>query len=178
MGALHLLYAMKGQVTNKKAPSRGLMFVDLKINGRDTQAMIDTRATHNLITKSKARWLNLQLKDSSRIEAINSIARPINGIAKSVPMELGTWTGKTNLMVIPMDNFQVILGIEFLQDNKVVPMPYLESLFMLGETPCMIPVISKRDGNIMILALQLKKGLKKVELTYLAALKVETNEPS
>lgn len=79
-------------------------------------------------------------------------------------------------MFIPMDDFQVILGIEFLQDNKAVPMPYMESLFMFKETSCMIPTISKRDGKKLILVLQLKKGLRKEEMTYMGALKVETKE--
>lgn len=70
------------------------------------------------------------------------------------------------------------MGIEFLQDNKVVPMRYLESLCIFGETLSMILVISKRYGDKMISTLQLKKELRRRELTYLTTLKVEeTKEP-
>lgn len=55
-------------------------------------------------------------------------------------------------------------------------MPYLESLYMFRETPCMISTISKRDGNNMISTLHLNKGLRSGKLTYLTALKVETME--
>lgn len=63
-------------------------------------------------------------------------------------------------MAILMDDFQVILGIEFLQDKKVVLMPYLESLCMFEETLCMIPTVSKRDGDKLISTLQLKNDLR------------------
>lgn len=50
------------------------------------------------------------------------------GTTMSIPVEVVMWTGMTNLMAIPIDDFQVILEIEFFQDNKAMPMPYLESL--------------------------------------------------
>lgn len=52
MGALLLLYALKGQVTDKD-PHMGLMFVDLKINSKATYAMIDTSVTHNFVVELK-----------------------------------------------------------------------------------------------------------------------------
>lgn len=45
---------------------------------------------------------------------------------------------------------------------------------MYEETPRMILAVSKQDGDKMISALQLKKGLRMGDLTYLATLKVET----
>lgn len=42
----------------------------------------------------------------------------------------------------------------------------------------MIHVVSKRDGEKLISAIQLNKGLRKGEMTYLTTLKVETKEPA
>lgn len=78
------------------------------------------------------------------------ISKRSHGTTKSDRIELGAWTGKTNLIAIPMDDFQVILGIEFLQDNNDTHIPYLDSLCMFGETLCMIPIVSKRDSKKLI----------------------------
>ncbi|XP_077237328.1 uncharacterized protein LOC143879007 [Tasmannia lanceolata] len=54
---------------------------------------------------------------------------------------------------------------------KAVPMPYLNSLCMFGEkTPYMILAIRKNVEHLI--ALQLKKGLKKGEPTFVATLKM------
>lgn len=48
------------------------------------------------------------------MKAVNSEARPIAGLAKDVPLKIGAWSGVANLMAVAMDDFQVILGMEFL----------------------------------------------------------------
>ncbi|KAK2991862.1 hypothetical protein RJ640_013037 [Escallonia rubra] len=70
-----------------------------------------------------------------------------------------------------MDDFKLILGLEFLRDTKTTVMPCTNSLAMLGSKPCVIPTISPRAGERSISALQLKKGLKRDETTYLAMLR-------
>ncbi|KAK3023895.1 hypothetical protein RJ639_044517 [Escallonia herrerae] len=50
-------------------------------------------------------------------------------------------------------------------------MPCTNSLTMLRSKPCVIPTISPRAGECSISALQLKKGLKRDETTYLAMLR-------
>ncbi|KAK4384537.1 hypothetical protein Sango_3050900 [Sesamum angolense] len=46
---------------------------------------------------------------SSHIKAVNSEAKPIQGVA-CVKLKMSAWTGKCNLMVVPLDDFDVILG--------------------------------------------------------------------
>ena len=148
MGAMRLLNAMRGQVgeNNKtkqqKAGSGELMYVDIKLNGQMTRAMVDTGATHNFIADREAQRLGLTLEKSpSRMKAVNSEARRISGLAKGVPIRIGTWSGNTNMMAVPLDDFQVILGMEFMHASKLVPMPFLNSLCMMGgDDPCVVPV--------------------------------------
>lgn len=59
MGALRLLNAIKAW--NKKS-GKGLMFVEVSINGRSTRAMVDTGATHNFVADQEARRLGLKLE--------------------------------------------------------------------------------------------------------------------
>nr|CAD1832986.1 unnamed protein product [Ananas comosus var. bracteatus] len=190
MGALRLLNALKGQVGEKektplpkaKSPSpkeskhSELMYVDIKLNGKTTRAMVDTGVTHNFIATCEAERLGLTLsKDGSRMKAVNSKAQPIAGLAKEVPVSIGSWTSKANFMSVPLEDFQVILGMEFLQMSRGVPMPFLDALCMMGdESLCVVPMVRKTTDARQISMLQLKKGMRRGELTYVAALKLET----
>ncbi|KAK2978565.1 hypothetical protein RJ640_006684 [Escallonia rubra] len=153
-------------------PGKGLMYVDIKVNGKAIRAMVDTRATHNYISSTEVERLGLTLeKRCGRVKAINSAAQPVAGIARSVLIKIGPYEGRTNFSVVIMDDFKLILGLEFLRDTKTTVMPCTNSLAMLGSKPCVIPTISPRAGERSISALQLKKGLKRDETTYLAMLR-------
>ncbi|KAK3018425.1 hypothetical protein RJ639_003446 [Escallonia herrerae] len=153
-------------------PRKGLMYVDIKVNGKAIRAMVDTGATHNYISSTEVERLGLTLeKGCGRVKAINSAAQPVAGIARSVLIKIGPYEGRTNFSVVIMDDFKLILGLEFLCDTKTTVMPCTNSLVMLGNKPCVIPTISSRAGERSISALQLKRGLKRDETTYLAMLR-------
>ncbi|KAK3000577.1 hypothetical protein RJ639_021987 [Escallonia herrerae] len=153
-------------------PGKGLMYVDIKVNGKAIRAMVDTGATHNYISSTEVERLGLTLeKGCGRVKAINSAAQPVAGIARSVLIKIGPYEGRTNFSVVIMDDFKLILGLEFLRDTKTTVMPCTNSLVMLGNKPCVIPTISSRAGERCISALQLKRGLKRDETTYLAMLR-------
>ena len=46
-------------------------------------------------------------RDTSRIKAVNSAAKPIHEIAKGVELQIGGWKGTTNFTVAPLDDFKV-----------------------------------------------------------------------
>ncbi|KAK3022113.1 hypothetical protein RJ639_046303 [Escallonia herrerae] len=153
-------------------PGKGLMYVDIKVNGKAIRAMVDTRATHNYISSIEVERLGLTLeKGCERVKAINSAAQPVAGIASSILIKIGPYERRTNFSVVIMDDFKLILGLEFLRDTKTTMMPCTNSLAMLGSKPCVIPTISPKVGERSISALQLKKGLKRDEITYLAMLR-------
>ena len=92
------------------------MFVDATINSRLSKStLIDSGATHNFIVDEEARRLGLTIgKDPRKMKAVNFEALPIVGVSKRVPFKLGTWIGELDLVVICMDDFDVVLGMEFL----------------------------------------------------------------
>ncbi|KAK2994549.1 hypothetical protein RJ640_012548 [Escallonia rubra] len=148
------------------------MYVDIKVNGKAIRTMVDTRATHNFISSTEVERLGLTLeKGYGRVKAINSAAQPVSGITRSVLIKIGPYEGRTNFSVVTMDDFKLILGLEFLRDTKTTVMPCTNSLAMLGNKLCVIPTISPRAGERSISALKLKKGLKRDETTYLAMLR-------
>ncbi|KAK3032810.1 hypothetical protein RJ639_035416 [Escallonia herrerae] len=118
-------------------PGKGLMYVDIKVNGKAIRAMVDTGATHNYISSTEVERLGLTLeKGCGRVKAINSAAQPVTGIARSVLIKIGPYEGRTNFSVVIMDDFKLILGLEFLRDTKTTVMPCTNSLAMLGNKPC------------------------------------------
>ena len=79
----------------------------------------------------------------------------------------------------PMDNFKMVLRMDFLQKVKAVPLPFLRSMAILEEKPCMVLTVT--EGTLktpMLSAMQVKKGLKRKEVTYLATLKEERDDGS
>ncbi|KAK2982591.1 hypothetical protein RJ640_002080 [Escallonia rubra] len=136
-------------------PGKGLMYVDIKVNGKAIRAMVDTGATHNYISSTEVERLGLTLeKGCGRVKAINSAAQPVAGIARSILIKIGPYEGRTNFSVVIMDDFKLILGLEFLRDTKTTVMPCTNSLAMLGSKPCVIPTVSTRAGERSISALQ------------------------
>ncbi|KAK3007091.1 hypothetical protein RJ639_016142 [Escallonia herrerae] len=137
----------KDTLLNRKGDvlGKGLMYVDIKVNEKAIRAIMDTR-----------------------IKAINSVAHPVVGIARSVLIKVGPYEGRTNFSIVTMNNFKLILGLEFLRDTNTIMMPYTNTLAMLGSKPYVIPTISHRARERSTSAFQLKKRLKWDKTTYLA----------
>ncbi|KAK4409344.1 hypothetical protein Sango_0007400 [Sesamum angolense] len=118
------------------------MFVDVKIHGKPIRAMIDTGATHNYLASAEVERPGLVLeKGVGRVKMINSAAQPIAGVAKSVLIKVDAFKGKTNLSIVVMNDFKLILELEFL-----------------------------RTGEKTLSAMQFKKGRKRNEPFYLCTL--------
>ncbi|XP_062107132.1 uncharacterized protein LOC133818349 [Humulus lupulus] len=172
MGAVRLLNALKKHgEKGKKTLGKGLMFVDATINDKPNKSvMIDTGATYNFFSELEAKRLGLKLeKDVGRMKAVNSKALATTGVAKGVKVKIDTWEGQTDLVVVHMDNFDVVLGMEFLTEKCAIPIPATGSLLIMGETPSMVPAkVIPPPGVKLLSALQFKKGVKKQEPTYVA----------
>ncbi|XP_070039368.1 uncharacterized protein [Nicotiana tomentosiformis] len=170
---------------NERTPpnqERTLMFVDMKVNGKPIQAMIDTGTTHNYLASTQVERLGLVVgKGKGRVKAINSPPQPVGGIAKEVLVKLGPYEGKFNLRVAIIDDFELIVGLEFLRQTNTMPVPYADMLIMMGENgakPCIIPCMPMKMAVENISALQLKKGVRRYEPTFLATLCIEDIERS
>ena len=95
-------------------------------------------------------------------------------------MKVGDWNGSLNFTAVPLDDFRIVLGIDFLRYAKVAPLPATDCLLFMGEKPCCVPIQRRKAGSgktegknigaMMLSALQLKRGLKHQEPTFLAVL--------
>ncbi|KAL6319636.1 hypothetical protein AAG906_020713 [Vitis piasezkii] len=78
-----------------------------------TKALVDTGATHNFVSEDEARRLELQAsKEGGWLKAVNSAAKPSHGVARGVTMHIGSWEGRVDFTVAPMDDFKMGLKRE------------------------------------------------------------------
>lgn len=111
--------------------------------------MIDTGDTHNLVSVEEAKRLGVKLtKEKGYLKAVNSLVKPIVGIARHVAMQIGLWTRNVDLSMVHMDDFQVVLRLEFVNQVKAVPLPFISSgIIMEGPSTYMVPTV---PGNLRI----------------------------
>ena len=84
-------------------------------------------------------------------------------------------------MVMPLGDFEIIIGIDFLRKFQLVPFPHLDGVmvmngsnvgFFKGVHPFgnINKVAKKKDNGMLLSAMSIDKGLKKGEDTILASL--------
>ncbi|KAL2527733.1 Uncharacterized protein Adt_12787 [Abeliophyllum distichum] len=127
--------------------AKGLMYIDVKINRKSINAMIDTGATYNYFASPKVERIGVVLKKGSgKVNSINSVAQPIAGVAKSLLIKVDPFEGITDLLIVQIDDFKLILVLEFLCDTKTVVLSYSDSLMIMESKPGVIPkLVTKMD---------------------------------
>ena len=125
------------------------MHVHAVVNGVQVKASVDSGATHNFVATKEATRLGLKLEENTnRIKAVNSKAQKIQGVAKNVPMQIGDWKGTCSLLCVPLYDFDLILGVDFLLRAKVALIPHLGGLVVLEEKqPCFVKALRMKDGG-------------------------------
>ena len=89
-------------------------------------------------------------------------------------VKVGDWYGSCELMVIPLDDFRVILGLDFMRKGKVSVIPYLDGLMIHDEyATCFVHVSQDRDETAALTTLQLRDSLRRGEATYVATIREE-----
>ena len=60
-------------------------------------------------------------------------------------MEMGNWVGYCDLVVMHLQDFEMIIGMNFLMQAEVSVMPYLRTLaFMEKGTPCTVLAVENQ----------------------------------
>ncbi|KAA0038415.1 gag-asp_proteas domain-containing protein [Cucumis melo var. makuwa] len=131
--------------------------------------MVDSGATHNFIIEAKARRLRLHReRDSGKMNVVNSIALPIVGLMKRTTIKLGGWKGPVDFVVVKMDDFDVVLGMEFLLEHQVIPMPSAKCLAITGSFPTIVQAdIRQPNGFKMISVMQLDESCAQEEPPFM-----------
>ncbi|KAK2970516.1 hypothetical protein RJ640_001721 [Escallonia rubra] len=187
MGSLQILNALHAKAVAKvptgkgqASTGKGLLYMEAKLNGKPAQVMVDTGATHNFVTMEEAKRLGLKVVGGGGwLKSVNTNAKPLQGAARQVEMCLGSWRGLVDFSVAPMDDFKVVIGLDFLRQVNASVSPYSNAVHIMEKgVSCAVPTSvgtssAKTLASMQLSAMQIMKGVKKGETTYLAALKME-----
>lgn len=160
---------LEGKTEVPKAVTKGLQYVQAKVNRLSVRTLVDTGTTHNFVSVDEAKRLGITTKkEGDTIKAVNSDAKPICGVARNVKAGIGEWIGTMDLFVVLMNDFKLVLGLELLDKVNAFLMPFANSLRILdGGRTCMES--TKRSAKVvtnMLSAMQFKKGFNKNELLF------------
>ncbi|KAK2978747.1 hypothetical protein RJ640_003906 [Escallonia rubra] len=191
IGSIQVLNALQGKKKVPQVPtgegqaskSEGLLYMEAKLNGKLAHVLMDTGATHNFITMGEAERLGLNVVDGGGwLKTVNAEAKPLQGTIRRVEMCLGKWKGFVNFSVARMDDFKVVLGLDFLRQVNALVSPYNNAVCIMERgAACVVPMFGGTSSTMtsmrlsgMRLAQEVEREeAKKSEGTYLASLKVE-----
>ncbi|GFS40680.1 hypothetical protein Acr_00g0069830 [Actinidia rufa] len=95
----------------------------------------------------EAKQLGLQLKkEQGWIKAINTEARPIYGVARDMRLHIGDWCGQVDFIMVPMDDYPIVLGMELLDRSKTLSAMQLSKEETNAEIPATI--LTKSPGAL------------------------------
>ncbi|KAL0320177.1 UNVERIFIED_CONTAM: hypothetical protein Sradi_5279200 [Sesamum radiatum] len=96
------------------------------------KALVDTGTTDNFVSDRTVHKLGLDVKPcDSQVKAVNSEAMPVSGVA-TTELRVGSWSGQCNFIAVTLDDFDVILGIDFFIVANVMILPRLGGIFISG----------------------------------------------
>ncbi|XP_039048982.1 uncharacterized protein LOC120189924 [Hibiscus syriacus] len=173
MGSIRFITALQSQLRNlRKDQERGLMYVYISINGKTSKSLVDTGATYIFISPEKAnRCEFIVTKEVGQMKAVNSTASTICGGAKRVSIKLGSWKGSVDFTIYHMNDFDVVLGLDFIMAAQVIPVTASSCLMFMGEQPCVVPAtILPCPGKKILYVIQFKKEEKKGETSFIVFL--------
>lgn len=115
----------------EKSWMNSLSFVDLMVHGKTIQALVDTGATHNFMTTWLAKEVGLMIFPlNAEVKAVNSRAK-VAGLVHEVPMQIRDWKGQLDFTVMEMNDFDMILGHDFLKGNKAIVVPFCDEVVLV-----------------------------------------------
>ena len=179
IGSMQQIGVMKKETT---VEHKGLLYGSIRIEGKEATAMFDTGASHNFMDVQEAKRLGLKYKEETgTVKVVNAREQSIHGVAKGVLVKIGDWQKRLDFSVLPMDDFNIVLGLGFF--DKVVTL--LDSnrgtLSIIDGLMTTIPIRRGKPVK-MLSALQFKRGVTKNQC-YVATMKTlegeeaKTDEP-
>ncbi|CAN6554607.1 unnamed protein product [Malus baccata var. baccata] len=181
IGCIRLLNAIQTTLPQPKTQVEGgSLFVDVKTGDKTMRVLVDTGATYNFMTSEEATRLGLRVtKEPGSVKTVNFAATPIVGVARNVQVDIGTWKGEIDFTVVKMDDYGVVIGLEFMDKVRAFPIPFYNIFCILadGRQPCLVPLERQAKKCTQHLsAIQFAKSWKKGEATFLATLMLNEGE--
>ncbi|MFQ6624599.1 hypothetical protein Gotur_004145 [Gossypium turneri] len=112
-------------IPKKRNGKEGLMFVDINIAGQKRSALIDTGASDFFISEKAARKL-----------------------VQGVKLQINEWKGKEDFEVIQLDDYDYVLGLNFLDRIQTVLYPWADQIHIITGPLIKIVVPVHRDMKV------------------------------
>jgi hypothetical protein len=99
-----------------------LIFLKGKVYKRNVLCFLNTRASHNFITRESTKRMELQLEELKapiKVHFVDGVPHPTTFQARNVPLQLGNWRGNVDLSISTLGGMDCILGMEFITHNNV-----------------------------------------------------------
>lgn len=102
------------------------------VHGKTIQALGYTSATCNFMTIQLAKGVRLMIFPSNvEVKVVNSRAK-VAGLAHEVPVQIKDWKGQLDFTVMEMNDFDMILGQDFLKGSKAIVVPFYDEVLLVG----------------------------------------------
>eukprot|EP00253_Pinus_taeda_P018057 PITA_18057 len=142
-------------ITSMRNPERNrLEYVRMKIGGAEVLTMVDSWASHNFMSEDTVRRLGLKFVPvEAHMKTVNSPPTAILGIAEKVDTILGEWSGKVDFTIVRIDDYEAVLGMEFMKQFEAMVVPHLRKLFIYDgreDVPIGVPTmgVTKLDHKL------------------------------
>ncbi|OMO77547.1 reverse transcriptase [Corchorus capsularis] len=139
-------------VEPKRRRKKGLMFVDIEVADHKVNALVDTGASDLFVSEGGAKKLGLKVdKGQGWIKTMNSKEVPTMGVAQGLELKLGAWSGKDNIEVIPLDDYDFVVGLDFLDRINALLVPFADCICILDpRSQCIVPAMEKEQAPLEI----------------------------
>ncbi|KAF2311254.1 hypothetical protein GH714_021196 [Hevea brasiliensis] len=152
----HTRFRRKTKVEGQKTEeaSKGLPFVQMKVGGQEVLALMDTGASNNFLKVEEAKRLGIPYeRETGWLKAVNSTPNLVRGIARNVMVRIGDWKCTLDFFIVSMDEYQCVLGVEFIDRVKAIPMLFANSMCITeGGGTYMVPLLRGKSSPSKTLA--------------------------
>jgi len=156
IGMMQILGASAAaEVTSRRNPERNrLEYVNMEIGGVKVLTMVDSGASHNFMSEDVVRKLGLKFVPvDAHMKTVNSPPTAILGIAEKVETVLGEWSGKVDFTIVRINDYEAVLGMEFMKQHEAMIVPHLRKLYIYdgrSDVPIGVPTVgvTKRDHRL------------------------------
>eukprot|EP00253_Pinus_taeda_P026166 PITA_26166 len=168
VGMMQILgVAAATKVISWRDPERNkLEYVQMKVGDVDILAMVDSGASHNFMGEDTTRRIGLKFVPvKAQMKTVNSPPDDVLGVAEKVDTALGEWTGKVDFTIVQIDDYESVLGMEFLKQFDAMIVPHLKKLYIYDgreDVPIGVLTIGVTKPDCKLAVMQME-GEKQVE---------------
>ncbi|KAF2321024.1 hypothetical protein GH714_032841 [Hevea brasiliensis] len=113
--------------------------------------IVGHRGIPQLLTVEEAKRLGIPYeKEMGWLKAVHSTPNLIHGVARDAKVRIGDWHGTLDFFVVSMDDYQCVLGVEFVDRAKAIPMIFANSMCITeGGGTCVVPLLRGKSFNTL-----------------------------